>query len=105
MNFHIYSSFSLKQLFVLNPHRYYVSRYLKQQFLVYQRDVQLQPSDSEGDADKGDVQQEQPQPQALPPSAVDSQATLPYSISGDATPLVIDDSVDQGRHPLCRRST
>ena len=46
------------------------------------------------------MQQEQPQPQALAPSPVDSQATLPYCTSSDATPPVIDDSVDQGSSPV-----
>ena len=52
--------------------------FAEQQYVVYQRDVEVQPSDSDDDAQE-----------------VDSQATQSYSASGDATPLAIDENVEQ----------
>ena len=52
--------------------------FAEQQYVVYQRDVEVQPSDSDDDAHE-----------------VDSQATQSYSASGDATPLAIDENVQQ----------
>ena len=52
--------------------------FAEQQYVVYQRDVVVQPNDSDDDTHE-----------------VDSQATQSYSASGDATPLAIDENVEQ----------
>ena len=52
--------------------------FAEKQYVVYQRDVVVQPNDSDDDTDE-----------------VDSQATQSYSASGDATPLAIDENVEQ----------
>ena len=52
--------------------------FAEKQYVVYQRDVVVQPNDSDDDTHE-----------------VDSQATQSYSASGDATPLAIDENVEQ----------
>ena len=52
--------------------------FAEKQYVVYQRDVVVQPNDSDDDTHE-----------------VDSQATQSYSASGDATPLAIDENVQQ----------